>query len=377
MTKVCAALFLLLFLPVLCMGQDGTATPPWSGFGIESSFIGGKVYKHEAKFTLPIPKISTGIDVNFIQHTYGRKDWEQQRHYPTVGIGLTYINYGLDAVYGRGLGIYPNITLPLFSSVRLDWTIRAGDGLGYLTRRYSRTDPVDTINVAIGSHINDFFMCMTELHYHLNNHWNISAGANFTHFSDASVRKPNLGINMYGANIGAQYSPVTSRPAHLHRQLKPLTDRWLFEFRGTMAFESAYVPGGPLYPTYLGAAYVSKRWISKNKAFAGVDYSYHEGIYAYLRNNGLDIGQEAAHAYKSAVFAGNEFLLGRVGVVLQLGYYLQQSALPLGTFYEKIGGNFYLVKRETGPIKEFFLCAFVKSHGIVAELGEAGFGMGF
>jgi len=137
------------------------------------------------------------------------------------------------------------------------------------------------------------------------------------------------------------------------------------------------VPDGPRYPTYIGTAFVSRRWISKNKAFAGIDYSYHESIYAYLRNNNIDPGHEAANSYKSAVFAGNEFLLGRVGVVLQLGYYLVQSAEPLGTFYEKVGGNFYFVQKEQGPIKEFFLCAFVKTQGFDAELGEAGLGLGF
>ena len=48
-----------------------------------------------------------------------------------------------------------------------------------------------------------------------------------------------------------------------------------------------------------------------------------------------------------------------------------------GKVYEKIGGNLYLVQREHGPIKEFFLCGYLKTHLSVAELAEFGFGMGF
>ncbi len=357
--------------------QDTQSTPPWSGFGIEANGLYGKVFKHEAKFTLPLPKYTRGLDVDLLVHTYGKKEWEQRRNYPTIGIGFTYTNYGIDSVYGRAFSIYPNITLPIVSGRKLEWTLRIGDGIGYLTRDYSRANPVDTINVAIGSHINDFFMFMTDLRYHINKHWDIQLGGNFTHMSDASYHKPNLGINMYGAHIGIRFSPVNSHPKKIERNLKPLKRRWLFEARGTMSFESASAPDGPVYPVYLASAYVSKRWLSKNKFFGGMDYSYHEGIYAFLRNNGSYPGEEAAHSYKTAVFAGNEFLLGRVGVVLQVGYYLQQSAEKLDAFYEKIGGNLYLVQREHGPIKEFFLCAFLKTHLSVAELGEAGFGIGF
>ena len=57
--------------------------------GVELQLLGGRVFKHEAKFTLPIPELTSGVDVNLIWHTYGRKDWEQRRHYPRIGIAIT------------------------------------------------------------------------------------------------------------------------------------------------------------------------------------------------------------------------------------------------------------------------------------------------
>jgi len=350
---------------------------PWSGFGIEASVIAGKVFKHEPKFTLPIPALTTGLDMDFVLHTYGKKEWEQRRRYPTVGLGVAYINYGNDAVYGRCFGFYPNIILPLVSGRKITWDLRMGDGIGYVTKRYQRTAPVDTVNVAIGSHVNDFAMFMTDLRYPINNHWDLQAGANITHISDASFHKPNLGINMAGIHFGVRYSPVTSRPVHIVRKQEPLKNRWLVQARFSMAYISSYTPGGPLYPVYIATGYVSRRWWSKNKVFAGVDYAYYQSIYAWLRNNEMDIGREKQNSYKSAVFAGNEFLVGRVGIVFQLGYYMQQSAIPIEPFYEKIGGHLYLVQKEHGPIKEFFISAFLKTHETVAEFGEIGVGFGF
>ena len=368
---------IILFATHTCVAQD--AVTPWEGFGIEANIFAGKVVKHTVKFHLPLPDLSTGMDVNFQYKAYGRSDWEQRRRYPMVGVGIAYTNYGIDSVYGRCFSLYPNLVIPLIMGKKLEWTMRIGDGVGYVTRDYSRKHPFDTMNNAIGSHLNDYASFMTDIRYHANEHWDVQVGLNFSHISDASFHQPNLGINLAGAHIGLKYFPVTSCPTCKKRDLKPLKNRWLGQFRLTMAFDQSNAPQGPLYPVYLATGYVSKRWISKNKVFAGFDYSYHSLLYAYLRNNEgmVPTGTEREHSYKSAVFAGNEFLLGRVGIVLQVGYYLHQAIQVQGKVYEKVGFNFYLVQREHGPIKELFLYTGLKTHLSVAELAEFGFGMGF
>ncbi|MFI5196742.1 MAG: acyloxyacyl hydrolase [Chitinophagales bacterium] len=372
-----SANFILLLIAICVSHAAACLGQPLAGFGIETNAIAGKVYKHEKKFTLPIPALTTGLDINLLQHTHGKKAWEQRRKYPTIGIGFAYINYGIDSVYGHCFGLYPNLTIPLVSGKKLEWTLRMGDGIGYVTKEFRRTPPVDTINVAIGSHINGFTMFMSDLRYHINQHWDMQLGANITHISNSSYHKPNLGINMTGAHLGACYYPVMAKPAHIVRNPEPLKNRWLVQARLSMAYISSYTPGGPLYPVYITSGYVSRRWISKNKMFAGLDYAYYQSIYAYLRNNEIDPGHEKQNSWKSAVFAGNEFLLGRVGIVLQVGYYLRESALKTAPVYEKIGGHYYFVQKESGPIKEFFLSAFLKTHETVAELGEVGLGFGF
>lgn len=367
-------------LAVTSFAQDTAMNvKPWSGFGFEVNPMAGKIFKHSSKFNLPIPGVSTGVDVALLLHTYGKKTWEQRRNYPTIGLGICYTNYGIDSVYGQCIGVYPNIVLTLLRVKNLEWTLRVGDGIGFVTRHYDRKKPGDTVNRAIGSHINDFAFFATDLRYHINNHWDVQLGGHFTHISDASFRKPNLGVNMYGGHIGVSYYPVTSRPHHIKHQLKPLPNRWLGQVRLSYALVSSYAPKGPQYPVYLASGFVSKRWLSKNKAFAGLDYSYHSDIYAFLRNNSIYPGEEKKYSSKSAFFFGNEFLLGRIGVVLQLGVYLKQAYLKQDPYYQKVGGHLYLIQREkgNGPIKELFISAFLKTHNTVAELGEFGIGFGF
>jgi hypothetical protein len=350
---------------------------PWAGFGIETNMLAGKVFKHEAKFTLPIPRVTLGVDVNFLLHTHGKKDWEQRRHYPRLGLAFAAINYGIDSVYGSTFGIYPNLELPLVSRGNLEWTLRIGNGVGYVTRRYSRVDPVNTVNVAIGSHVNDFIMVMTGAAYRVNKHWAVHAGGYLTHISNGSVRKPNLGINVAGVHAGVSYFPVTSRPAILVRDLPPLRSRYLFQLRYGMSLVSANTHGGPLYFVYTGTGYVSRRWRSHNKVFAGADYSYHRNLYTLLRDNRLSVGTEASQSYKSALLAGNEFLIGRAGIMVQAGVYLKKGYLQKEDVYQKVSFNYYCVQREHGPVKELYVFTSLKAHLSVAEMGEVGLGVGF
>ena len=356
----------------------GQEQNPLSGFGIEANPLFGKVLKHSSKFTLPIPTLSTAMDINFVWQTYGKKDWQQGRHFPQIGIGVTYTDYGIDSVYGKCIGIYTNLQIMLLKGKRLEWTLRIGDGVAYVTKKYQTTPPIDTLNVAIGSALNDFGVFMTDLRYHVNNHWDIQAGANFTHISNANFHDPNLGINMYGAHLSFRYFPVTSKPKPIYKDIDSITlpNRWLAQVRLGFGYTEARTTNNPELPTYVANIYASKRWLGKNKFFAGANYAFKQSTYAFLLHYHVDYGHEAANSWDGAIYIGNEFLVGRVGITGEVGVYYKQTYLAFVPYYEKLGGNLYLIKREKGPIKELFISARLLTHGIVAEYGEFGFGVG-
>src|SRR5580658_9136141 len=93
--------FLGIGLPIALNAQEQS---PLAGFGIEANYITGKVLKHSPKFTLPIPDVSMAYDINFVFQTHGKRPWEQRRHYPVIGVGISYTNYGIDSIYGHAIG---------------------------------------------------------------------------------------------------------------------------------------------------------------------------------------------------------------------------------------------------------------------------------
>ncbi|WP_276132913.1 acyloxyacyl hydrolase [Polluticoccus soli] len=371
------SLLLASVLYMMSLGVQAQTNDKWAGGGLDVNIIGGKVVKHTAKFRADVPDHSGGFELNYVRQTDGRKDWQQRRRYPLVGFGFAYTNYGMDSIYGKCLSIYPNLQIPVIRAGNFEWTFKAGFGLGYATKRFERFGSWDTLNTAIGSHFNNYSYFATDFRYHVNNNLDIQAGFNFSHMSNAAFRQPNLGINMYGAHIGARYYPVTSRPERISTALTPLKNRWLGQIRLGISGTELSVADGPLYPVYLVSAYASKRYLSKNKAFAGIDYSYHEHIYAFQRNNEINVGNEKANSWKGSIFFGNEFLYGRVGIMLQVGIYYKQAVLAGDPYYEKLGGNFYIIQSETGILKELFASVLLKTHQTQAELVELGIGASF
>ena len=366
-----------MFVCLLAGNLQAQTTLMGEGFGIETNLVAGKIIKHTTKFTSPIPELSSSVDVNFIWQTYGKKDWHQRRNFPVIGVGVSYIDYGSNLVYGKCVGVYPNLQIPLIRGKNLEWTFRFGDGLGYVTKVHQTGYPVDTQNVAVSTHLNDFACFMTDLRWHVDDHWQLQLGANFTHISNAGYYQPNLGVNMVGAHIGVQYFPTTSRPKQIVRELPQLKNRWLLQFRASISYKEARAEGNPIRASYFAAGYLSRRWKSKNKLYVGMDYAYHDDVYAFLKNYGVDYGHERGNSWDGALFAGNEFLVGRLGLVTQVGWYYHQTYLKFDDFYEKIGGNFYVLKSETGPVKEVFVSALLLTHEIVAQLAEFGVGFGF
>lgn len=373
----CFFLLFMVFLASFPQFAPAQGNKPWSGFGIESNYSAGKIFKHTRKIKAGIPPSSSSFEINFIQQTYGRKSWQQRSRYPLVGFGITYTNYGWDSIYGKCISIYPNLQIPIIRYKDFEWTFRAAFGLGYATRHYSRVGGWDTLNTAVASHLNNYTSFATDLRYRVNKNLDVQIGANFSHISNATLRQPNLGINMYGVHAGLRYFPATSQPDRIMRKLSPLKNRWLVQARIGIAGTEQGFADGPMSPVYLASAYASKRYLSKNKAFAGIDYSYHQNMYVFLRNNEILPGEEKANSWTSAVFAGNEFLIGRVGIIMQVGYYLKQTYIKRDKTYQKIGAQFYLVQHEKGILKELAAAIILKTHKVDAELAEVGIAAGF
>ena len=359
-----------------CFSVSAQEKSSLDGYGIEASLFAGKIIKYNYRFP-PIPAISGGIDINILRRTNGKKEWQQRANYPQIGLGITYTHYGDNKILGQCIGIYPVLPIKLVQGKKLDWDIKLGVGVGYVTHRYERIPTWDTLNNIIGSRINNFTMMATAVRYKVDEHLSLHAGLLLTHISNGSFQSPNLGINLASGQIGVRYFPGKANPERISRELAKVKNRWLLQARMGMGFSELATPYGPRYPVYMPSLFVSKRYRERNKMFAGIDYSYYKGVEAFLRNNEIEPGKEAKNATQVIVFAGHEFVMGRFGLIIQAGVPLQRTSRENeGMYSEKLGYNFYLLKEERGPVKELTLHTYIKANKFEADIIEFGMGIG-
>jgi len=364
----------------LCLGQvaysQNAANDRWQGIGFEATAKFATMIKHTAKFTGPMPAFCYGSDVNLLFQTYGRKPWHQIRNYPLVGIGLSYMNYNMPDIYGFAIGVNPNITLPIIRRNKWEWTVRAGMGVSFVSKYYNVTTGSNSQNVAIGGHFNNISPFAMDLRYKINRHWHLQAGLNFTHVSNASFQRPNLGINTYGYHIGARYFPVSSEPEKLSTNPAPsFRNNFMFTARTGIAFKENGPADGPTFRTYIVQAGIAKRYAGKNKVFTGIDLHYHTHLVYFAAHSATPIQHKMKTAGQYAWYLGHEFVFGRVGIIGQLGYYIRPYEFQSDKLYQKVGGCFYAIRNERGWVKELYFTALLKTHLSVAEIFEMGVGV--
>lgn len=362
-------LLALLAFPSLLYAQSDRL----AGYGIEVNPIYGKVIKHNYIFP-PLPTFSYAIDVALLKQTDGSKEWQTKRNNPLIGVGITYTDYGIDSVYGKCIGVYPVLEIPIIRREQIEWTCRFGYGIGYVTNRFNRPD--NTLNNLIGSHLNNFTQFTTQLRYKVNQHVHVHAGFNFSHISNGSFRLPNLGVNMYGGHLGVRYFPVTDKPLQKTVPIETLKNRWMVQARIGLGMIEYNNVDGPMYPVYTATLFASKRYASKNKILAGIDYSYFTAMYTFLRNNEISVGKERSESWEGVAFVGHEFIFGRIGVIAQLGVPFKNTKINKDKTVQKLGYAYYLWQREKGIFKELALNGFIKANNLEASHLEFGIGAG-
>lgn len=377
MRGVLKFLLLLSFFPTSTFSQEQPSSN-WDGIGFEQNIKWSNMLKHSPKFTGPVSNNVFGYEMHVLYKTYGRKEWQQRRNYPTIGLAFNYVNFGYNDIYGSAYGISPTITLNLLQLNNFEWTIRAGFGISYVTKFYHRPPHATSQNAAIGGHLNNLSPFSSDIRWQINKKWSVHAGVQFTHVSNASFHIPNLGINTWGGQLGFRYFPTTSKPNYIRREsLTKWAKPYGVQARTSIGFKEAGPYGGPIYKTTLLGLQGYKIYKSKNRLFAGAEYQFHEQVFAFHKSNLESTKKAKQEARQIAVHIGHEFLIGSFGVIGQVGYYIkdiEERNLPI---YQKIGVQVYAYQNDKTFIKQAYTNILLKTHLANAEVVELGIGLSF
>ncbi len=358
--------FLLsLFTISSIYGRDSTLT---TNSGRKAKFTGlfwqrGRVLQSN-DFVRGLNSLHDPIDdfqafsLRFGWNTTGKKIWQQLYHNPVYGI--RHIGYQVSEQSGTWKTHCPVwiFLLLRFSYInKLALLFDAGFGITLNWESFEVTD--NTYNIAIGAEQSVYIDLGLKMEYRLTNHWKLSAGASFTHFSNGALKKPNMGINTFAPKLSLAYyfqpspeytkkykipdhKPENSVSASLYAGWKNVL------YTGSDA-DSITAFKGVYYNVY-GLSTVFNRQIShKSKIGIGTTIGYLGAANSSitLENGKLDDNDASLReGIELSIYPSYELMINKLSLLIQPGFYLYRYSYDKQTpiMYQRIGLKYQIFK---------------------------------
>ena len=306
------------------------------------------------------------------QQTYGRQKWERAYNYPITGVTFLYTPLGNNPILGSALALMPFINFPLYKHRNFTFGFRFSLGVGYLTKKFDRLSNYK--DIAIGSHINAAINLMFEARYRLNEYLTLTGGISFQHFSNGSLKTPNYGLNAPLVSLGLAFRPVRDNKDIGDRYIAP-TEPFSTTIRNSMEFDIGGALGYKNMTSQLGSNFMVYHFyentffpVSRKSKFGfGLDLSYDESHKKILELAGTPAGSPL-QIMRPGINAAYELMVGKLGFIMNLGYYLSGKEKSNGPLYEKICFQYVFSKN-------FFANVMLKVH--FGRADYIGWGIGY
>lgn len=304
-----------------------------------------------------------GVDVNVVQQTTGTKAWQQHYGYPRLGVKFGYYGLGNLNQLGHAFALYPFTDFDLGRYKTFNWNIQIGWGFGYIDKAFDLDNNYK--NVAIGSGANSCFNFNISGRILISKKDRLYLGVGLTHFSNASLVTPNLGVNLATAQL--QYSHLIGKAVETKRQIEPLFKKSYRKALYIAGFaKQIYPAGGNYYFAGTLSANLVKHFAYKSAIGLGLDYFYDESIIKKLRNNDKKI-TPVISASRVGVNAVYELVVSDFSATLAMGYYCYSNLNTDGNLYHRMGVRYLIAKN-------LFATVNLKTHFAKADYLEVGVG---
>ncbi len=326
----------------------------------------GKIFRHSDLFGPDITERSSLYELSFNWHTKGNKVYQQLYAYPVVGLNVIHAQFGDATVFGEAYGIMPSLTfIKRYNKVQLQY--RVGAGLAYLSKPFNLINNI--ANNVIGSHVNNMTMFSFAVAWQWHKQWQLLANLSFTHFSNARVRFPNLGINVPAYGVGLRFFPIkpSSKQNYSVLPLPSYSKKMNVVVRLSHGFTTSGPPGGPVYGVYGFDAYVTVYKRFTWQLMAGLTGDFYTNIYHYAINNVTVLEKNYKEAIKIAPFFGAECFFGRVSATVMLGAYVYDPFLQRGAVLTKLGLQCYVWPMYSKRSNQIAVGLWLKSHAAKAD----------
>ena len=305
-----------------------------------------------------------GIEAEMLHPFNGNADWQQAFDIPLYGIAYQYFNLGNETVLGNAHAITPRIVFPLSKNHWLRTSITAGFGIGYIEKTFNRYENFK--NVAIGSHINSvvFFNMMARAR--INKRLNANAGLAFTHFSNGSIKPPNLGFNIPSITLGA--TAIIGRMENIKlRSISPAKKILFHKISAGTGIKGLEKDGGVTIYNVQALHYSVQKVFSYKSTFGiGADAFHDRSLVKRYEQLTYEKASKSV-SFRCGLSASYTLTAGKLGLIFQNGIYIIDSYKKDGKMYSVLGIEYLLNNH-------LFALLNIKAHKGKADYFEIGIG---
>ncbi len=354
--KYCLFLVLVLFLERL-KAQDTQHK-----FGAGVTYHYGFISPHNVLVNEIIQGHTQMVQLDFYKQTNGERLWEQYYNYPKIGVSTVFINSGNPESLGNIYGVFPFIDFPL-NHWKITWDLKFGAGIGYIQKPFDRKENYK--NLVIGSHLNALIYVDTHWDLPITEKFHTSLGVALTHFSNGSLKRPNLGINIFSLNYGVSYN-FGSTAAVIEKSEENREKKLSHLIIANTGLKEIDPIGGNKYMVYTTSYNLLKTVTNKSSVGVGADFFYNtslEPLVVRLQNENL--GKIAN--FRMGVSGIYALDMGKVSLMFQTGFYGYKNYKKDGSVYTRIGTRYRFTDK-------LFFNLGLKTHFFVADFIEYGIG---
>lgn len=337
----------------------GDVYEPPRAYTFKVNVLGGYILPLTKNLELITQRPVSGGEICLEFPSWQAYPWQKYWGDPILGVGIVGMDLGNPKVLGAAFAAYPYLSIRLVDIKHFKFNIKFGTGLSFFTKTYNDgdTDPShfygENTNTAIGSIVNCYLTGGLNLSFPIAQNFAITVDAGFSHMSNGSILQPNGGINMFYGSVGGSYTYDTGlRP----RQRFGKTNRdklpYTFSLNLTASFggRELYYLDNKAYPIgsfHFGGTYNICNFYALG---LGLD-AFYDGVFVRqgvvpgmskeereLQTKHTKFGRylilndKFENKIKAGISINNEFLIGRVTILLDWGIYLYN---PLRNGYVK------------------------------------------
>lgn len=299
------------------------------------------------------PNAPTGLNFGVEFPSTRQKPWQQYLFDPTVGMGVSYLNFGND-VMGEGITMYPYILINPLDTDFFSLRLKIGAGLIAVNGHYKATINQPIPNKTFGSLINAYLTAGLNLDIPLSRNFSINGELGFYHVSNGRTIEPNKGVNVLYGGIGLVATLNQSEEDQKEPKKFPdLPYKWSMNVTGAAGVQNADLTDDRKFfisTFHVGGVYSTTNW---HGIGLGLDVFYNDAV-SNETNRGLFCAQHdytTADKIRVGVSLNNEIKFGELIALVDWGVYLinpsrhyynhdhtrygHDSRLPL--FYKSVG----------------------------------------